>query len=107
MNATYANMPMVNSHAAEPAYGISAWPDTDEIYARLAALVKQPIRPIRRENMEKVLNYFEQRCVQSRQLSERAEKVIPGGKIQLALTAATSAFSEAFASPKSIRVLSL
>src|SRR5208283_3167238 len=52
---------------------------TDEIYARLAALVKQPIRPIRRENMEKVLKYFEERCVQSRQLSERAERVIPGG----------------------------
>jgi len=79
MNATYANLPMVNNNAAEPAYGISAWPDTDEIYARLAALVRQPIRPIRRENMEKVLKYFEERCVQSRHLSERAEKVIPGG----------------------------
>ncbi|MGA2360453.1 MAG: aminotransferase class III-fold pyridoxal phosphate-dependent enzyme [Terriglobales bacterium] len=79
MNATYANTPMVSNNAAELAYGISAWPDTDEIYARLAALVKQPIRPIRRENMEKVLKYFEERCVQSRQLSERAERVIPGG----------------------------
>ena len=45
MNATYATLSTVTHNTADPAYGISAWPDTDEIYARLAALVKQPIRP--------------------------------------------------------------
>ena len=33
----------------EKQYAISEYHDTDEIYARLNALVSQPIRPIRRE----------------------------------------------------------
>ena len=64
---------------SEPAYSISEWHDTDAIYARLAALIKQPIRPIRRENMASVLAYFEQKCNKSKLLFSRAEKLIPGG----------------------------
>lgn len=59
--------------------GISHWPDTDVIDARLKTLIKQPIRPIRREHMDKVLGYFEQRCQASKRLSEQAANVIPGG----------------------------
>lgn len=59
--------------------GISHWPDTDVIDARLKTLIKQPIRPIRREHMDKVLGYFEQRCQASKRLSEQAASVIPGG----------------------------
>ena len=70
---------ILDENVSTPAYGISAWPDTDDIYARLAALVKQPLRPIRRENMEKVLQYFQEKCGQSQRLSERAAEVIPGG----------------------------
>jgi glutamate-1-semialdehyde 2,1-aminomutase len=79
MNTSRNDHALLDDSVSESAYGISAWPDTDELYARLAALVKQPIRPIRRENMEAVLKYFEERCVQSRRLSEKAERVIPGG----------------------------
>jgi glutamate-1-semialdehyde 2,1-aminomutase len=61
------------------AYGISEWPDTNEIYQRFSALLKQPIRPIRRDKMETVLKYFEEKCTYSKRLSEEAQRVIPGG----------------------------
>ena len=79
MNTSGTNPSLLDNHVSEPAYGISEWPDTDDIYARLAALVKQPIRAIRRENMETVLKYFQEKCVQSRRLSQQAERIIPGG----------------------------
>lgn len=59
--------------------GISHWPDTDSIDARLKALIRQPIRPIRREHMDKVHGYFEQQCQGSKRLAEQAATVIPGG----------------------------
>jgi glutamate-1-semialdehyde 2,1-aminomutase len=69
----------IDDISTECAYGISEWPNTDTLYARLADLVKQPIRPIRRENMADVLNYFDEKCKRSRQLAKQAEEVIPGG----------------------------
>ncbi len=72
-------MPLLDFNVSAPAYGISEWPDTDELYARLAELVKQPIRAIRRENMETVLDYFRRKCSGSRRLYEQAQRVIPGG----------------------------
>jgi len=60
-------------------YAISLWHDTDEICARLRELVRQPIRPIRRDRMDEFLNYFETRCVCSKALTEEAKQVIPGG----------------------------
>ena len=59
--------------------GISHWPDTDTIDARLKALIRQPIRPIRREHMDQVHGYFEQQCQGSKRLAEQAATVIPGG----------------------------
>jgi glutamate-1-semialdehyde 2,1-aminomutase len=58
---------------------ISEWPDTDALYRRFHALVNQPIRPIRRDAMEKVLGYFEQHCQKSKAMAEQAKQVIPGG----------------------------
>jgi glutamate-1-semialdehyde 2,1-aminomutase len=58
---------------------ISEWPDTDEVYRRLKALVKQPLRPIRRDRMHEVLCYFEEKCVRSRAMTDEAKKYIPGG----------------------------
>ncbi|MCR4407239.1 MAG: aminotransferase class III-fold pyridoxal phosphate-dependent enzyme [Anaerolineae bacterium] len=60
-------------------YAISEWPDTEEIYARLRELVRQPVRPIRRERMQQFLDYFETRCAKSRALTDEAKKYIPGG----------------------------
>ena len=79
MTVAAVNSPLVNESAPENSYGISEWPDTDDIYERLAALIRQPIRPIRRENMETVLNYFQEKCTRSRRLSEQAARFIPGG----------------------------
>jgi glutamate-1-semialdehyde 2,1-aminomutase len=79
MTTSATDLSLVDNNVAVPEYGISEWPDADDIYARLAALIKQPIRPIRREKMETVLKYFEEKCVRSQRLSRRAEQVIPGG----------------------------
>jgi glutamate-1-semialdehyde 2,1-aminomutase len=70
-------LPCVNSTL--PAYGISEWPDTDALYARLKDLVQQPVRPIRPENMATVLKYFDEQCRRSKQLAAAAAEVIPGG----------------------------
>ncbi|MFY9937391.1 MAG: aminotransferase class III-fold pyridoxal phosphate-dependent enzyme [Silvibacterium sp.] len=79
MTVAAVNSPLVNESAPENSYGISEWPDMDDIYERLAALIRQPIRPIRRENMETVLNYFHEKCTRSQRLSEQAARFIPGG----------------------------
>jgi glutamate-1-semialdehyde 2,1-aminomutase len=63
----------------QQAYAISEWHDTDEVYARLKALVNQPMRPIRRERMEEFLCYFDQNCRGSKTLTDEAKKYIPGG----------------------------
>ncbi|HSJ56514.1 MAG TPA: aminotransferase class III-fold pyridoxal phosphate-dependent enzyme, partial [Anaerolineae bacterium] len=60
-------------------YAISEWHDTDEIYRRLKALLKQPMRPIRRERMQEFLGYFHCECAGSKALNEAARERIPGG----------------------------
>ncbi len=60
-------------------YAISEYPDTDEIYARLNALIKQPIRPIRRDKMEEFLKYFETKATKSKAMTDEAKLYIPGG----------------------------
>ena len=79
MNTPGATLVSIENNALKAGYGISEWPDTDEIYARLQELVKQPVRPIRPEQMQNILKYFEEKCEGSRRLSERAEASIPGG----------------------------
>ncbi|WP_017454343.1 aspartate aminotransferase family protein [Herbaspirillum rubrisubalbicans] len=64
---------------SETTCAISDWPDVDTLYARFRELVAQPMRPIRREHLPAVMDYFEQRCQGSKRLSEAARKVIPGG----------------------------
>ena len=60
-------------------YAISAWHDTDQILACLDRLVQQPPRPIRRQQMQSYLQYFDQRCTRSKALYEKSKKLIPGG----------------------------
>jgi len=79
LNTPDSTVVSIEKNASMTGYGISEWPDTDDIYARLEELVKQPVRPIRPEHMESVLKYFDQKCAGSRRLSQRAEAVIPGG----------------------------
>ena len=63
----------------EQQYSISNYPDVDTVYERLNALISQPLRPIKREKMDQVLNYFDQQCARSKQLTAEAKKIIPGG----------------------------
>lgn len=60
-------------------YAISEYPDVDLIYKKLDALIQQPLRPLRREKLADVLAYFDEKCVKSRELTDEAKKVIPGG----------------------------
>ncbi len=58
---------------------ISAWPDVESLYRRFETLVGQPMRPLRRDSMTQVLDWFERRCAGSKRLFESAARVIPGG----------------------------
>jgi glutamate-1-semialdehyde 2,1-aminomutase len=58
---------------------ISAYPDVGQVYGRLAELLRQPPRPLRRDRMAEVLRHFETRCAGSKRLSEAAKVRIPGG----------------------------
>lgn len=60
-------------------YAISAWPDTEAILAALKQLVSQPMRPLKRDGMETVLRYFDEKCSRSRALTTEAGRYIPGG----------------------------
>jgi glutamate-1-semialdehyde 2,1-aminomutase len=79
VNVTLKPSPAVIDPAAKLSPAISEWPDTDTLYQRFAELVRQPMRPIRREAMEKVLRYFDEKCQASRRLADAAKAVIPGG----------------------------
>ncbi|NCF69678.1 MAG: aminotransferase class III-fold pyridoxal phosphate-dependent enzyme [Chloroflexi bacterium] len=70
---------MIASPPKEQAYAISEWHDTDEVLAKLDALVSQPMRPIQRDKMQDYLSYFDTRCMRSKELSEKAKALIPGG----------------------------
>jgi len=63
----------------EQQYAISEYPDTVDIYARLKKLINQPMRKVRHERMQEYIQYFETRCVRSKELTDQAKKLIPGG----------------------------
>ncbi|MDO9128824.1 MAG: aminotransferase class III-fold pyridoxal phosphate-dependent enzyme [Anaerolineales bacterium] len=63
----------------EQQYAISEYPNVDEVYSKLNALISQPLRPVKREKMTEYLNYFETQCIRSKQLTEEAKQIIPGG----------------------------
>jgi glutamate-1-semialdehyde 2,1-aminomutase len=63
----------------EQQYAISEYLDVKDVYQRLDALVRQPMRPVRPERMKEYLNYFETKCVRSKALNLEAQKLIPGG----------------------------
>gem|GEM_PF-1061462 len=61
------------------AYAISDWPDTGAILGALKQLVSQPMRPLKRDSMDAVMRYFDEKCPQSRALTTEASRYIPGG----------------------------
>ncbi len=60
-------------------YAISEYLDVDAVYAKLDALVSRPLRRIRPAAMEEYLDYFETKCARSKQLTDEARELIPGG----------------------------
>jgi glutamate-1-semialdehyde 2,1-aminomutase len=74
-----SNLAPIHAAAATPAPAISAWPDVSDLYRRFEVLVKQPMRPIRPEAMQRVMRWFDERCQGSKRLAEEAKAVIPGG----------------------------
>jgi glutamate-1-semialdehyde 2,1-aminomutase len=63
----------------EQRYAISQYPDVEDIYRRLDALVRQPMRRVRPEVMQQYLDYFELKCARSKALTGEAKRFIPGG----------------------------
>ena len=60
-------------------YAISRYPDVPDVYRRLNALVSRPLRPIRRDVMDGYLGYFDEKCRRSKELTDEAMELIPGG----------------------------
>lgn len=60
-------------------YAISSYHDVQDIYRRLDTLISQPLRPLKREKMQEVLDYYAEKCTKSRELNDEAKLIIPGG----------------------------
>jgi len=60
-------------------YAISSYHDVQDIYRRLDTLISQPLRPLKREKMQAVLDYYAKKCTKSRALNDEAKLIIPGG----------------------------
>jgi glutamate-1-semialdehyde 2,1-aminomutase len=58
---------------------ISEYPDVEDIYRRLNVLLSQPMRPVQRDRMQEYLGYFNTKCIRSKELTDEARKLIPGG----------------------------
>jgi glutamate-1-semialdehyde 2,1-aminomutase len=60
-------------------FAISEYHDTQALYAQLRALLDQPIRRIKPAALEAYLQYYEQKCPQSKAMIAEAQRYIPGG----------------------------
>ena len=60
-------------------FSIAKYHNVSDIYKQLDKLVNQPIRPIRREDMEAYLDGFEKKYATSKPVIEQAMNYIPGG----------------------------
>jgi glutamate-1-semialdehyde 2,1-aminomutase len=67
------------AEAARLGYAISTYPDVDDVMRRLKALVDQPVRGLRHDALNDVLEWFETKCTASKELTTRAKRRIPGG----------------------------
>ncbi len=77
--ATAPSGPSGASGAQLAGYAISRYPDVAEVYRRLGDLVSRPLRPIRRDAMDGYLAWFDAECRRSRELTDQAAELIPGG----------------------------
>ena len=61
------------------AYGISYWPDTAEIQAKLKNLVNSPLVHLKKEAMEAYVKKYTEMNKKSKEMIDEAKKFIPGG----------------------------
>lgn len=61
-------------------FAITQYPDVKGVYKQLHDLIRQPIRSIKKNEMEKYLQeYFEKKCAKSKTMIAEASEYIPGG----------------------------
>jgi hypothetical protein len=72
-------MAPVETPSSAPGYAISVYPDVPAVSRRLQELVRQPLRPIKRDAMAGYLEYFASQCRRSKELTDEASELIPGG----------------------------
>ncbi len=60
-------------------YAISEWHNTGEILKKLSELVNIPVCKINSNKMKEYNEYFETKCKESKKMTDRAKKYIPGG----------------------------
>ncbi|MBF9017870.1 MULTISPECIES: aspartate aminotransferase family protein [unclassified Oceanispirochaeta] len=60
-------------------FAISEYHDAEAVIKDLNALISQPIRTLKKEALEKYLEYFENNCQKSKAMLEEAKEVIKGG----------------------------
>ncbi len=70
----------MNSTKTDQQYSISHWPDSEEILKKLYTLANElPVYHLKRDRMEQYNEYFEKKCAGSKQLTDSAKELIPGG----------------------------
>jgi len=60
-------------------FAISEYHNTQGIYKKLDGLLSQPIRPIKRNEIDKYKKYFDEKCSKSHAITSDAMNYIPGG----------------------------
>jgi len=61
-------------------FAISEYHDTAEIYRKLDALVKQPVRSIKKDALDRYIkDYYDAKCQKSKAMIDKAKNFIPGG----------------------------
>ena len=60
-------------------YGVSRWPNVQEVYEKINRLVHSPLLPIKDEAMDRYLRYFDEKCAGSKKMIAEAKNYIPGG----------------------------
>ncbi|MBN2650973.1 MAG: aminotransferase class III-fold pyridoxal phosphate-dependent enzyme [Spirochaetales bacterium] len=60
-------------------FAIDEYHDADEVVRELEDLIKQPIRRLKKEALDKYLEYFETKCKKSKEMITEAKEYIPSG----------------------------
>lgn len=64
----------------EERFGITNYPDADEVTKKLDALIKKPIYTIKKDALKRYEEeYFEKKCSKSKKMISEAKEIIPGG----------------------------